>query len=117
MWSNCTRSPSISRSRTHEPTAQEAPLLEVTDLRKHFRLKSTGLLRPREVLKAVDGVSFRIERGASLGLVGESGCGETTTGRVLARLYEPDGGSIRLAGTEIAHLTASICDRCGATSR
>ena len=89
----------------HPPAAQEAPLLEVSDLRKHFPLKSVGLLRPREILKAVDGVSFRIERGASLGLVGESGCGKTTTGRVLARLYEPDSGSIRLAGTEIAHLT------------
>ncbi|HEV8224911.1 MAG TPA: ATP-binding cassette domain-containing protein, partial [Rubrobacteraceae bacterium] len=55
------------------------PLLEINDLRKHFRVG-------REILKAVDGISLKIDRGETLGLVGESGCGKTTAGRVLVRL-------------------------------
>ncbi|MGH3107399.1 MAG: ATP-binding cassette domain-containing protein, partial [Rubrobacter sp.] len=64
------------------PNGNGRPLLEINDLRKYFRVG-------RETLKAVDGISLKIDRGETLGLVGESGCGKTTAGRVLVRLYEP----------------------------
>ncbi len=61
----------------------EQPLLSVQDLVKHFRMPRRNLLRPPDVVRAVDGVSFDIWRGKTLGLVGESGCGKTTTGRTI----------------------------------
>ena len=67
-------------------------LLEVRDLKQYFPIK-TGFLKTR-MLKAVDGVSFSIDAGETLGLVGESGCGKTTVGRSLLRLYKPTAGSI-----------------------
>jgi peptide/nickel transport system ATP-binding protein/oligopeptide transport system ATP-binding protein len=87
------------------PEASSEPLLQVTDLTKHFPVRSSGLVR-RTVgqVRAVDGVSFQVEAGRSLGLVGESGCGKSTTARLVARLLEPTGGSIRFDGQEIAHL-------------
>jgi oligopeptide/dipeptide ABC transporter ATP-binding protein len=87
------------------PEASSEPLLQVTDLTKHFPVRSSGLVR-RTVgqVHAVDGVSFQVEAGRSLGLVGESGCGKSTTARLVARLLEPTGGSIRFDGQEIAHL-------------
>jgi len=70
-------------------------LLEVKDLKKHFPIKR-GFLRPTIVgyVRAVDGVSFYIREGETLGLVGESGCGKTTTGRLILRAYEPTGGEV-----------------------
>jgi peptide/nickel transport system ATP-binding protein len=81
------------------------PLLEVEDLKVWFPIKS-GLVLDRHVgdVKAVDGVTLRIERGETLGLVGESGCGKSTVGRALLRLYEPTGGRIDFDGTDITHL-------------
>lgn len=79
-------------------------LVEVRDLRKHFPVR-TGLLgKPSRFLKAVDGVSFVIRKGETLGLVGESGCGKTTLGRTLLRLVEPTSGSVRFEGVEITSL-------------
>ncbi|HOX31579.1 MAG TPA: ABC transporter ATP-binding protein [Spirochaetales bacterium] len=72
-------------------------ILSVRDLSKHFRVSKRGLV------KAVDGVSFDIEQGEILGLVGESGCGKTTLGRTIKRIYEPDGGRIVFEGRDIAH--------------
>jgi peptide/nickel transport system ATP-binding protein/oligopeptide transport system ATP-binding protein len=66
-------------------------LLEIKDLKKHFRVGS-------ESLKAVDGISLRIKRGETFGLVGESGGGKTTLGRTLTRLYEPTSGKILYDG-------------------
>ena len=74
-------------------------LLEVQGLKQYFPIK-TGFLRTR-MLKAVDGVSFTIDQGETMGLVGESGCGKTTVGRSLLRLYKPTEGSIRFKGQEI----------------
>lgn len=74
-------------------------LLEVDNLKQHFPIK-TGFFSST-VLKAVDGVSFNLKYGETLGLVGESGCGKTTVGRSLLRLYEPTSGSIKFEGKEI----------------
>ena len=70
----------------------------------YFPVKSSGLIR-RTVghVQAVDGVSFQVPEGGSLGLVGESGCGKSTTGRLITRLYKPTGGSIMFEGQDIAH--------------
>ncbi|HET9499536.1 MAG TPA: dipeptide ABC transporter ATP-binding protein [Marmoricola sp.] len=89
------------RSGTGQPT-----LLEVTNVRKYFPVKASGLIR-RTVgqVQAVDGVSFAVRSGQALGLVGESGCGKSTTGRLVTRLYEPTGGSIRFEGHEIGGLS------------
>lgn len=76
-------------------------LVEVRGLRKHFAAGEAG----RSVLKAVDGISFSIARGETLGLVGESGCGKTTAGRTLTRLYEPTAGEMVFDGTDIFKLS------------
>src|SRR5665811_2554850 len=70
------------------------PLLAIDDLEVHFTLGGGFLSRKRATLKAVDGVSFTIGKGETLGLVGESGCGKTTTGHSIMRTVEPTGGSI-----------------------
>jgi len=79
------------------------PLMEVRDLVKHFPLTS-GIIFQRKVgaVQAVDGISFDVMRGETLGLVGESGCGKSTTARLLLRLMDPTSGSIRFEGEEIA---------------
>ncbi|MET1060564.1 MAG: dipeptide ABC transporter ATP-binding protein [Nocardioides sp.] len=81
-------------------------LLEVENLRMYFPVKSSGVIR-RTVgyVQAVDGVSFQVPTGGALGLVGESGCGKSTTGRLITRLYEPTGGAIRFEGRDIAKLS------------
>lgn len=76
--------------------------LDVQDLKMHFKLKS-GLFSKAKTLKAVDGVSFSIGQGETMGLVGESGCGKTTVGRSILRLYEATGGKIIFQGTDITH--------------
>ena len=83
----------------------DAPILEVSDLTKHFPI--TGGLLQREVQRvyAVDGVSFSIAKGEALGLVGESGCGKSTTGKVILKLLDPTSGTIRLKGTDITNLS------------
>lgn len=80
-----------------------APLLKVTDLAKHFPVGKKGLLgKPAAMLRAVDGVSFELERGQCLGLVGESGCGKSTTARCVVGLHPVTSGSIQLDGHELA---------------
>ena len=77
-------------------TTNKAPLIEVKDLKQYFNI-SMGMFRSKP-LKAVDGVSFSINRGETLGLVGESGCGKTTVGRTLLHLYKPTAGEIYYNG-------------------
>ena len=77
-------------------------LLEVNELKKHFAVRGGVLGRQVASVQAVDGVSFDVERGETLGIVGESGCGKSTTARLLMRLIEPDDGSIRLGGLHVA---------------
>ncbi len=85
-------------------TEQDAPLLEVVDLKKHFAV-TKGLLFSKTTgyLKAVDGISFRIEKGKTLGIVGESGCGKSTTAKLLLMLEEPTEGRILFEGEDIHH--------------
>lgn len=80
-------------------------LLEVRDLKKHFPIHRGILQRLVGNVKAVDGISFDIVRGETLGLVGESGCGKSTAGRTILRLYDATEGSIRFDGTDIATLS------------
>jgi peptide/nickel transport system ATP-binding protein len=70
-------------------------VLEVNDLKKHFPIRKGFLRRVVGAVRAVDGVSFAVRQGETLGMVGESGCGKTTTGRCVLRLYDPTAGSIR----------------------
>jgi len=80
-------------------------LLEVEDLTKHFPLKKTKLFGEHRFVYAVNGVSFSLKRGETLGLVGESGCGKTTTGRAILRLIDPTSGVVRFEGRDVASLT------------
>src|ERR1700737_1535244 len=80
------------------------PLLEVTDLKKHFPIHKGVFSRVSGYVYAVDGVSFHIDRGETLGLVGESGCGKSTVGRTLLKLLEPTAGTIKVRGEDITDL-------------
>jgi len=78
--------------------------IEIKDLRKYFPVESGFIQKVKVYLKAVDGVSFGIEEGDTFGLVGESGCGKTTIGKVLLKLYEPTSGKIFFNGNDVTHL-------------
>src|ERR1039457_3695921 len=79
-------------------------VLEVRDLKKHFPIRKGLLQRAGGTVFAVDGISFSIAQGETLGLVGESGCGKSTVRCTILRLIEPTGGSIRIDGRDITHL-------------
>jgi oligopeptide/dipeptide ABC transporter ATP-binding protein len=92
----------------HPAAALPGALLAVNDLKKHFPIRQ-GILIQRQIgaVRAVDGVSFSVAPGETLGLVGESGCGKTTTGRVVSKLLEPTAGSIMFEGQDIAGYSRS----------
>jgi oligopeptide transport system ATP-binding protein len=96
-----TAAPALPMDRGAAPAAAGTPLVEVVDLVKHFPVRGGVLQRTIGLVQAVDGVSFEIRRGETLGLVGESGCGKTTVGRLLLRLIEPTSGTIRFDGQDI----------------
>ena len=81
-----------------------APLVSVRDLKMHFPIHSGLLKRRTGEVRAVDGISFDVHSGETLGLVGESGCGKSTAGRAVLRLYEPTDGTITFEGRDITHL-------------
>jgi oligopeptide transport system ATP-binding protein len=85
-----------------QPTKSPAELVEVRDLVKHFPIEGSD-----DVVRAVDGVSFSILQGETLGLVGESGCGKSTVGRCMLRLHQPSGGEILFEGKDITHLPSA----------
>ncbi len=85
-------------------TAQKEVLLRVENLKKYFPIRRGVFQRHVGDVKAVDGVSFDVYRGETLGLVGESGCGKTTTGRTIIRLYEPTAGHVHFEGVDLACL-------------
>src|SRR6187397_2591569 len=92
--------------------AGDAPLLRVQDLKVWFPI-TEGMLIERHVgdVRAVDGVSFDLKRGETLGLVGESGCGKSTTGRAIVRLYKPTAGSIEFDGQGISQVDGKDLQR------
>lgn len=88
-------------------TLLDKPLVEVNSLQMYFPVNRGVLQRKVAEVKAVDGVTFSVKKGETLGLVGESGCGKTTVGRCVLRLYEPTGGKVVFNNIDITHLPES----------
>jgi oligopeptide transport system ATP-binding protein len=93
--------------RPHDPDN----LVEVDDLKVHFPIRSGLFKTVKGTVKAVDGVTFEVRRGETLGLVGESGCGKSTIGRAMIRLREPTGGTVRFDGVDLTSLKSGALRR------
>ena len=93
--------PVTASPRADVPAGRDVPLLEVIGLKKHFPVRRGMMQRQTESVRAVDGVSFRLRRGETLGLVGESGCGKTTVARTILQLARPTSGRIVFDGVDL----------------
>ena len=82
-------------------------ILEVDGIKKYFPIQTNLFGKPLKLLKAVDDITFKVKKGTTLGIVGESGCGKTTLGRTILKLYDSDGGSIYFDGQDITNLSKS----------
>ncbi|MFY0760086.1 dipeptide ABC transporter ATP-binding protein [Metabacillus dongyingensis] len=82
-------------------------ILQLIDVQKHFPIKAGILQKTAGHVKAVDGINLTVKKGETIGIVGESGCGKSTAGRTIIRLYEPTGGKIIFDGQDISHLPES----------
>ena len=89
----------------------DMPLLEVKNLKKYFVVGTSFFGKPNAYLRAVDNVSFRLEKGKTLGIVGESGCGKTTMGRTILRLYDVTGGEVWFKGQEVSKISDKEFDK------
>ena len=89
----------------------QTPLLQVRNLKKHFVVGTSFFGKPIKFLKAVDNVSFTLQKGKTLGIVGESGCGKTTMGRTILRLHDVTDGEILFKGQDVTKLTDKEFDK------
>ena len=100
-----------AREEGEKKAEEDDILLEVVDLKEWFPIKTSIVKSKNVYLKAVDGVSFRLKRGKTIGIVGESGCGKTTLGRTILRLYEPTDGQIIFEGKHLEKLKGEALRR------
>ena len=106
--STMTSSGTAVASPAAQPAAGSAPLLQVKNLVKHFPIRGGLLQRVVDKVHAVDGVSFDLMPGETLGLVGESGCGKSTTGRCILRLIEPTSGEVIFDGKSVTQADRGV---------
>ncbi len=106
-----------ARVGTRAMSDPTSPVVAVRDLRKHYQRSSGWLTRRKGTVRAIDGVSFTVQPGEALGLVGESGCGKSTVGKSILRLLAPSRGRIELLGTDITALSESSLRRCAGICR
>jgi oligopeptide transport system ATP-binding protein len=97
-------SDTVTTTSTNGQTAYEGALVQVRGLKMHFPIMKGLLQRQVGAIKAVDGLNFDIKQGETLGLVGESGCGKSTTGRAILQLYKPTAGSVLFQGNDLTKL-------------
>ena len=87
------------------PNTNSNYILEVEELKKYFEIEKDFFGKPTRFLKAVDNVSFKLKKGSTIGVVGESGCGKTTLGRTILKLYESNGGQIIFNNKDITKIS------------
>ncbi|MDE3838214.1 dipeptide/oligopeptide/nickel ABC transporter ATP-binding protein [Bacillus methanolicus] len=91
----------------HSAVNDSSIILELQNVKKHFPIKAGFLQKTVGFIKAVDGINLKVKKGETIGIVGESGCGKSTAGRTIIRLYEPTEGKILFKGRDISHLSES----------